>query len=610
MCAVLLGAAALSLWVSAAPSKSSIVARSAAQPSVAAPLTAEGEPGLAVSGPVVTGQNSLTIPTTFAVTRPEKQLTTPYKNYFITGTSDPTQPVYFGDEEIQRQGTLGTFGVYVDLAMGTNTFVLRQGNDSHTVTIVRTEEPGISPIGEIQQNTMVPAVMSGVKAGQELEVGCVAPSGATVKATFEGSTVKLRQTNTDTKPGMPATFVGAIVVEGSYDQDVTQPAGKVSYEMSYNGGTQSYKSTGQVYVAGKNSGIAVEVTSYAGFVYPDREDLAVFKEKMKTGARDYVAGQDNDYFQLASGGYIPKSMVRIVEGKVSVKNQLTSATASYQSRNELFTFSGSSSPAYATKIADNTFFLTLYNTSGTPSLDVSGSKLASSVSVEENGSAVTYSFPLKDRVWGYDVAFSGGNTLLTLRRSPSLSSGAKPFEGLTILLDPGHGGHDPGAAGLAGKTGPSEAAVNLANAVVTRDLLVQMGAKVYMTRDGNDYLSLDDRLLAIETYRPDLFISLHHNSMAENVDTNQISGTELYYHTPLSHDFADTMMAELAAGLGRKDRGAQQSYYRVTLMPYAPALLLELGFMSNPVEYEKSVSPSEMAKVASAVAKGIEQTLA
>lgn len=547
----------------------------------------------------------LAIPTTFTITRPDKKLTTSYASYFITGTSDPASPVYFGDTEIQRLGTKGTFGVHVSLAMGNNTFTFSQGGESQTVTIVRTAATtGDAPITEIVKDSMVPAFMSGVKVGGSLTVGCTAPSGATVKATFDGVTIPLTQTNQELAAGKPAAFTGKITVDGSYEADITQAAGKVTYDMTYSGASKSYTSNGQVYVAGENSAIAVEVVSYLGFVYPDLKNLANFKETVKTGARDYIKNQDNTYFELSSGGYIPKEMVAIVEGNVSVGNKLDSVSTSIKNKSEVYTFSGTGKPFYDTKISENTFFLTLYNTGGSPGVDVSGSRLASGATVETGENSVTYKLPLKGLVWGYDVAFDGGNTLLTLKYKPT------SIEGMTILLDPGHGGTDPGALGLAGKTGPNEAAVNLANALATRDLLTSMGAKVVMTRGDDSYLSLDNRLKAIEECGADLFISMHHNSIAESTDANTVSGMEIYYHTGLSKSFGTTMMSSLASGLNRNNRKVSQSYYRVTLSPYAPALLLELGFMSSPVEYEKACNGNEMQKVAQAIASGVKNAIA
>jgi N-acetylmuramoyl-L-alanine amidase len=181
---------------------------------------------------------------------------------------------------------------------------------------------------------------------------------------------------------------------------------------------------------------------------------------------------------------------------------------------------------------------------------------------------------------------------------------------MTVLLDPGHGGADPGALGVAGTTGPNEADVNLTHAIAARDYLTNLGANAILTRTDDSALSLDDRLKLIEYYDADLFLSVQFNSVGENADANKIAGMEVYYHTPLSQGTANNMMGGLSANLNRNNRGVKTGVYRVTLLPYSPSLLLELGFLSNPLEYEKSTSGSEVSQTAVAIADGIQRAIA
>lgn len=554
----------------------------------------------------------LTIPASFKITRPDKKITTTYTQYFITGTSDPKQPVYFGDKEIERLASKGTFGVFVDLELGDNKFTFSQGGKTQTVTITRKKyvSPDAIPITEIRQSSMIPAVYSGVKSGQKLDVGCIAPSGAKVSATFDGQTINLSQVAQTAKAGIPAFFKGSITVGGDYDADITQHAGKVAYSMTYNGKTKKYESTGNVYVAGENSIIAVRVKSYMGFLYPNLKDLSVFREKLKEGAADYIKSQDNTYAELYSGGFVPKEQTEVIEGKVAINNKLTKVKFSSTSKDEAFTFTGTNTPAYLTRLSDSKFSFTLYNTSRTPNAAISSSKLFSTVDITSGENYVTYTFTLSnpEKLWGYNVSYKDTNTILSFNYKPALGSGSQPFNGLTVLLDPGHGGTDGGALGLAGITGPVERDVNFAHAIAAQELLESMGANVILTRTGDVYYSLDDRLADSERLKADMFISLHHNSIGENKDANKINGVEVYYHTPLSKKLAQSLMTSVTA-LGRSNRFVSQSYYRVTLSPYAPAVLLELGYMSNPLEYERAATLSQMDKVAVAIANGITAAL-
>jgi len=548
----------------------------------------------------------LAIPAAFNITRPSEKLTTAYSSYFITGTSDPSQPVYYNGAEISRLGSQGTFGVHVSLNTGANTFTFRQGDETKTVTIVRSGSVGSPAIQEIRQASMYPATSGGVKVGGNLPVECTAPSGATVSATFAGTTVQLTQSKTAGK-GVAVTYTGKLPVNTAPVADETTRVGAVTYKMTYNGSSSTYRSTGDVYVAGENSAIAMRVTNYIGFVYPSTSNPARFKEKLKVGATDYVKAENNEYFQLSSGGFMPKTQGEIIAGKVRIKNSLDNVSAKLKSKGETYTFQGSNSPAYVTKYGDGKFIIRMYNTSGAPAPDVSGSKLFSGVAANEADGCVTYTFAVKSasRFWGYNVAFEGGNTVLSFKYKPTLQNGSQPLSGVTILLDPGHGGEESGAYGVAGATGPVEKDVNLANALYVKAALENQGATVLMTRAQDATVTLDDRLKAIEETDADLFLAIHHNSLLENVDANKVSGMEVYYHTGLSSATAKSMMSGLSNGLNRNNRFVQQSYYRVTLMPGSPALLLELGYMSNPLEYEKAASTAEMEKVGAAVANGV-----
>ena len=556
----------------------------------------------------------LSIPQTFQITRPTKQITTTYKNYFITGTSNPNLPVYFNGEAIERIGTMGTFGVHVPLEIGTNTFTFRQGEKQQTVTIVRRAETttGVVPISAITQNSMFPSVHAGVKVGENLKVSCIGPAGAKITASFGGVTVQLTQVAA-AQSGVPATFSGEIAVNGNYDSDITQKVGPVTYTMTYGGSSKSYKSLGDVYVAGKNTYISARVTSYLGFVYPNTSNLSVFKELIKTGGIDFVKSQNNSYVNFYSGGSVPIAQTEIVTGTSNVSNRLSSASLNVGAKSETFTFAGTNKPFYDAVLTNTTFSFRMYNTSGIPAPSVANSKLFSSVSVVNENKATTYTFTFKNRsnYWGYSVNYGeNGNIILELKHKPKLSSSStKPFEGLVVLIDPGHGGTDPGALGLPGTTGPTESTLNLAHSYAIRDKLTSMGATVYLTRDNDTFYTLDDRLLGIEQTRADIFLSVHHNSVVESANANTINGVEVYYHNMTSATMANNILQSLSTNTGRRARVSSQSYYRVTLLQQSPALLLELGFMSNPAEYEASTTQAMINRVANSVAEGIRKSL-
>ena len=553
----------------------------------------------------------MSFPQTFAITRPDKAISTAYATYFITGTSDPDEPVFYGDTEITRQGTKGLFGVQVPLNLGKNTFTFRQGDKATTVTITRKSETA-SPITDIVQGSMFPSNTGGARAGGVLSAECSAPSGASVTAAFGGQRITLTQV-TKASAGLPATFRGEFAVGTDYPAGETTNQGKITYAMTYNGSSKSYKSTGDVFIAGENSRLALEVSGYIGLVYQDPGVLSVFREKLKGGGLDYVVSQSGSHYKLASGGYLPNASGRILEGAVNIKNRLNEIYSEDSSKSESYIFEGTKTPVFLTTIGEGTFSITLFNTEGTPGADVSGSRLFGRVSAAQNDGSITYTFHQKvvGNLWGYNVSYDGDNTVLRFAYKPHLSSGSTPLSGVNIVLDPGHGKEDSGALGVPGKTGPDENTINLAHALAAKKILEEQGARVYMTRSAVDgFLTLDERLEFFENSRADIFVSIHHNSLAESADANTVSGMEIYYHNRLARNFSNRLMEGLAANLNRINRTVAQSYYRVTIIPFAPSLLCELGYLSNPLEYERITNPDQLQKTANALVEGIKHALA
>lgn len=542
----------------------------------------------------------LSFPQTFAITRPTEKITTAYATYFITGTSDPAQPVYFGDTEIERQGTKGLFGVLVTLNNGANTFKFSQGDQSATVTITR-KAAVTAAISAIPQSSMYPAYCGSGRAGGELLAECTAPSGASVSATFAGATIPLTQVD-KAGAGQPAVFRAVFTLAEGYTADETTNAGKITYTLNYGGVKKDFTSTGDVFIAGKDAPLVVQVSGYLGLVYPDPTVLSVYKEKIKQNTVDYVLSQDNMSYKLASGGYLPTSMGRILAGKNSIRSQLTGVSFAGEAKNETYTFHGANNAMFVTSIGEGTFSITLYNTTGTPDVSVSSSRLfAGAEAAELEGGGVMYTFTQKStgNLWGYNVSHNGSDTVLRFAYKPSKSDSGQPLSGISIVLDPGHGGDDPGASGVPGKSGPNENVLNLAYALALKEKLEAQGAEVLMTRSTTDgFLELDERLQFFEQSGADLFVSLHHNSMAESADANKTRGMEVYYHSPLSRNFANKMIQFVAPGMGRELLKVVQSYYRVTILPFAPSILFELGYLSNPLEYEKITNTAELEKMA------------
>ena len=144
----------------------------------------------------------------------------------------------------------------------------------------------------------------------------------------------------------------------------------------------------------------------------------------------------------------------------------------------------------------------------------------------------------------------------------------------TIVIDPGHGGSDPGALGSY----VYEKDVTMSTAEQLAEKLEAVGANVILTRTTDASVSLDERVWISNSYRADLFISLHYDSTPEGM---LASGFTTYYYDNTDSYLADLVNSKLAQNLPLPNNGASFGDYLVLRENTQPALLLELGYMNN-----------------------------
>ena len=173
---------------------------------------------------------------------------------------------------------------------------------------------------------------------------------------------------------------------------------------------------------------------------------------------------------------------------------------------------------------------------------------------------------------------------------PAAASGStsalRPLEGKTIVIDAGHGGWDPGAIGVSGRTRESYNTLFVAQDLA--QLLERAGAKVVMTRATDTFVSLDSRVAIANNAGADAFISIHNDS---NPNPN-IRGVTTYYYTAQSRRLADTIQAALVSRLGARNVGVLQRSFAVVRGPWMPAVLVELGFLTNWTDEQLLADPT------------------
>jgi hypothetical protein len=113
---------------------------------------------------------------------------------------------------------------------------------------------------------------------------------------------------------------------------------------------------------------------------------------------------------------------------------------------------------------------------------------------------------------------------------------------------------------------------------------------------------LEDRVKVTNALNPDAFVSIHINSLETNTST---TGIETYYQNEHSKDLARLIHQALVSGLAAPDRGVRKARFYVINHTPVPAILAEVGFISNKEERDKLISSDYQAQIASAVADGV-----
>jgi N-acetylmuramoyl-L-alanine amidase len=201
------------------------------------------------------------------------------------------------------------------------------------------------------------------------------------------------------------------------------------------------------------------------------------------------------------------------------------------------------------------------------------------------------------RKTAYTITADAGGTALVIAVADA------PLRGHVVVIDPGHGGKDPGAIG---PTGLMEKHVTLDIGLRVRRLLVEDGVRVVMTRETDVYIELADRSRIGRERGGTVFVSLHTNANT----LAAVNGSETYYLTPLSLSLAQMIQDELARALGLPSRGIKTANFLVLRENALPSVLVEVAFISHPQEEARLREETFRERIAGAVARGITRFLA
>lgn len=226
----------------------------------------------------------------------------------------------------------------------------------------------------------------------------------------------------------------------------------------------------------------------------------------------------------------------------------------------------------------------------------------------------------------YQVSRSSSEVLISfngeVHEQPSDPSGTSPTPTPTptppatgdsvyhIVLDAGHGGKDPGASNES--LGLMEKTFTLSLTLKLKQQLEQNSkVKVHLTRSDDTYPELSERVAFAQNIpgvgkNADVFISIHANSFKTNPAVN---GTETYYYKENSKQLAQTVHSAMINSLGLADRKVKTAGFKVIKETTMPAVLLEVGFLSNTSDAKVLFDEEKQNKLAKDLAASLFQYL-
>ena len=221
---------------------------------------------------------------------------------------------------------------------------------------------------------------------------------------------------------------------------------------------------------------------------------------------------------------------------------------------------------------------------------------------------------------GKNVGFGATSVdVVAPKKIGSASRGNYDVFNKIVYLDAGHGGYDPGASYF----GISEKSLTLAIQSRVKAKLEAEGYQVVTTRTNDSFVDLTDRSRAANASESDIFVSIHINAAG----SSDVQGIETYYYQPfaeypsrinatyhanptrlsMSDTLANAIQSSLINATGAQNQGVKRRTFAVLRETTAPAVLLELGFLSNPQEAARLTTSAYQETLANAIVAGIKR---
>ncbi len=557
------------------------------------------------------------------VAYPPTNHTTVSDRIFFIGTGDPGSDVLINGSPITDRSSAGHFAPTFPLSLGQNQFTITQGSETITFNITRDSLEPPQPNGvAFAEGTLEPDSSLARQSGELICFGAVAPPQADVVVALASQTIRLSPQPSSIE--LPPNYAVLTEQTDPYALRATQYGGCATFNqpgnfgtpefrLTLNGQTVSQAGSGPIEILSPTTFQVAEVTVDSGIARTGPSTNYSRLTPLPKGTRAAVTGRDGDWVRLDYGAWIKAAEVEITPSPIPPTTTIRGVSSRQVPEWTEVVFPLQVPVPMSVEQDTTSLTLILHNTvPQTDTIYFSDNPVVERMDWQPIlPDKASYRFHFKaDQQWGYKLRYEGTNLILSLKHPPTVntSDSVAPLRGTTILIDPGHGSSED--LGARGPNGYPEKDVVLLVSELVKDELQALGASVVMVREGDDDLYPRDRVAVIEATEPTMALSLHYNALPDNGDALNTAGIGTFWYHPQAHDLALFLHNYLVETLDRPAYGVYWNNLALTRPSVTPSVLLELGFMINPYEFEWIVDSEEQQKLAKALADGVAEWVA
>ncbi len=588
-----------------------------------------------------TGAQNFVPPTQLHLTYPPLQHTTTRDRLFFIGTAPKDGNVSINGKPIARTNA-GHFAPSLPLQMGENIFDIRyvnlngDGDRQIKVKVLRESRITLPPqdFGFIK-DSLFPTVDIARQPNERICFDAIATPSATVLVRVGDRQVPLlpRRRNIQLPPNSSVLtgdnqatnesssgyFRGCTTFEVA--NDVTKKLGQPEYELRLADRVIKQKAIGKIEILSPQHMQVAEVTAVVADARTGASTDFSRLTPLPKGTRAVITGMQGAWLRFDYGGWVKKSMTKIEDSEAaprsivkSVNSKRVVSKSEQDNKNKIgniwteVTIPLEVPVPIAIVQGDRTFAITLYNvTAQTDTISIAPDSIINKLDwVQTEADKVTYTINLKPKQqWGYKVRYQGTNLIISLKHPPIIAADQElaTLKGIKIVLDAGHGGQED--LGSRSPTGYPEKEVNLITSKLLQNELQNRGAKVVMTRTNDVDVDLATRVAKIDQEEPTVSVSIHYNALPDDGDAINTSGVGAFWYNPQAQDLARFINTYISKKLNRRDYGVYWNNLALARPTIAPSVLLELGFMINPLEFEWIIDQPQQKLLAATLADGI-----